>query len=152
MGAIVCGSFFGMSGLGGFSCGWVCVSSCLLRRSLRLLCCVPLGALLLVVYNRTGTLVSSAPLFPGYYYALRPGRGPGGTGPGTGGASPNRKVLRTTIQGITSRVHPGSLTQGITAPVQRRAVPGFTLGFSAGSTMGSTSVSLTSSTRRTVVC
>ena len=80
---------FGRSGLGGFSCAWVRVSGCHLRCSLWLLCCLPLGTLLLVVYNRTGPLVSSANVLPGQCFALT-----------------CRASLAGYIPGIPSRVSP----------------------------------------------
>ena len=85
----------------------------LVRRLLRLLCCPPLGALLLVVYDGTGNLVSSDLVFPGYFHSIRPSRGPGSLGLGTGGT---RKVLRN--------------PQGVTEHVKRRSVQnGFPFGF-----------------------
>ena len=85
--------------------GSVLVAAFLVRRSLWLLCCQPLGVLLLVVYNDSGNLVSSDLVFPDYFHAIRPGRGPGSPGLGSGG---NREVLRD--------------HQGITEYVQRRSV------------------------------
>ena len=80
----------------------------LVRRSLRLFCCPPLGVLLLVVYDGTGNLVSSDLVFPGYFHAIRPGRGPDGLGLGTGG---NRKVHRD-HKSITEHVQQRSVQNG----------------------------------------
>ena len=93
--------------------GSALVAASLVRHLLWLLCCPPLGTLLLVVYDDTSNLLSSNLVFPGHFHAIRPGRGPGGPGLGTGG---NRKAFRT--------------HQGITEHVQRRSVQnGFPFGF-----------------------
>lgn len=89
--------------------GSALVVASLVRRSLRLLCCLPLGALLLFVYDGSGNWVSSDLAFAGYFHAIRPGRGPGGPGLGRGG---NREVLRD-HQGITKHIQQRSVQTGI---------------------------------------